>query len=157
MLTITVWLTKLPEDEYKYIIQNHGFLPYAAYKTKRGFMGFMKRCGLAVDKDMTKIIKGAVVDRFNFKTFRYEKKYCEDARRLYMVCKPRTVIEKSFRETQELPDSAIPFMGLSNGEYMMCYYEKTNECTIIYHPLSEIGENDDYDIRNHIALSEQLG
>ena len=47
---------------------------------------------------------------------------------------PHTIIEKSFYRTNEIPDGYIPFIGLSSGSLVTCYYKTEDNVTIEYRP-----------------------
>ena len=155
MITITVWLTEPDESGYKYLVRR-GPDPYAAYKTKRGFIDFMDRCGLVIDKETTQLKKGSYKGKRSIGKHKYI--YDENLRILTMACKPRKIMETCFGTLNEVPESAVPFRGLSNGSYVTCYYEKTDDYTIIYHPNPNNNEiYDALDLNAHIAFSKQNG
>ena len=115
-ILISAWVTKSHDSGYKFLI-THGASPWTAFKTNKGFLAFMERTGLKINKELSRAKrchKGDVV--------------------VVMVCEPRVIEESYFYNLSEIPAGAVPYTELCNGSYVTCYSLSTEEKTTLFLP-----------------------
>ena len=102
------------DNDYKYTITKDGYR-WKAYLTTKGFLEFIEIYGLKINPKKTRRFEGC-------------------GRGIEYACFPRDIEEKHFSSLADLPKGAKPFWYLSDGNYTICYYLKTDSKTTIYKP-----------------------
>lgn len=102
---------------YKYLIQDYGFTPYAAYKTDKGFNDWLNRSNLKLEHIETNSLE---IDG-ELMTVDIYKAYGK-------------IVDSLFWDMEQIPENAIKFKGLSNGSLVDCYYIHTENGSEIYRP-----------------------
>jgi len=155
MITLTVYLNRSHDCGYKYLLQR-GCTNWTAFKTAEGFRAFLDRAGLKIDPKCTDIKKGGYVRDVDFRNKKAVKDaYDKDMRILTTAFHPRKIDEAYFWSLDILPETAVPYTGLSNGSYVTCYYDKREDGTTFYLPNPNAEEvYVPLDIHEHIAFSK---
>lgn len=132
MITITIMEKTKYDSDYKYLI-TRGAYSYCAFHTEKGFKSFLEIANINLDS----------VEPRTFES--------EENGKVNTYFLDTIIEEKSFWSHDELPKEAICFKGLCNGSYVDCYYQHTDNGSIIFRPNPNAKE-----IYNPLSLEEHL-
>lgn len=119
MIYLTIYLNgETSECGYKYVITKD-FSSWTAFKTDNEFRYFLQYTGLKINPENTQVYDGRNDGRPSVITTSFYH---------------HNVDEYPFWNTEEIPNNAVPFIGLSNGSYVNCYSVIEEEKTTLYKP-----------------------
>lgn len=118
---------------YHYYVMSGAF-NYTAFKTVKSFGDWIKRFNLKL-----KFIGRGLLreDDSEFKE--------------YAVCSEGNINECSFWSMEEIPNEAIKFIDLSNGNYVDCYYYNDGDDSFVFRP-----NPNSKDVYKPLSLDEYL-
>lgn len=119
MLNVTIYLDgKTVGCGYKYVITKD-FSSWAACRNDNEFRYLLQNTGLKINPKHTEIHDYSDIGK---------------GRTIATAFYDREIDERCFWNINDVPENAVPFIGLCNGSYVNCYTVIETDKTTIYRP-----------------------